>query len=814
MRIPAIGTLILFAASAVAQTVGPAIPLTNTRYSTSGEAAVATLAANGRTFIAAWTTPTGIRVSRIDGTTASMGIPLGGGPTADAPAVAAHGDGYVVGWNDGVRYLDANGNPFGGVVSIGTPTPRSRVASNGSAVMLAYPRATFQFEILGAFIAPSGEVLKKDVHIGTNPGLLAPLPFAAAGDKNGFAFISEDAGDIQIKFFDTDGNFRSTNTLDGTESTFPPVPRHAAIATDGRAYLMVWTTEEHALAAAQFRSDGTFIGKTMLLPPGAGHSPAQPSLAFDGESFVCGYLDGGDINLIHIAATDLAVTQLAPVKSAGSPRMSVAASNGTAVVAWARDVARLNNLGLGGVVFARRISADATLADTFPVSVGAHDQTFAASASNGTDILLTWTEGNSQQVSLMGGMLRADGTWRELGRLGRGGGTPLAASDGHDFLVIGVDGAFRIAANGEILDRTELGFEKFVPTGLAWSGHEYVAVGDLDPSAQVSPGLGVVSISASGVAGGLRNIRPPVDEDRAEKPSIVSTGDGFLVTFIWWEPPCIFGCFFPVPPGSGAHAIRLSPSLDRVGLEIAAYPADTVSATSMAFNSDESILLVVNDTRLDAVRIARNGTVLGKTRINENTPNKTAKLGTPAIIPFQSDFIVTWREVGLPGKVASGNAWFSAVHADGTFTAPVAFDPGNLSTGDPLLVLDQSGSARVIRPMFLSDAPYFGAERLVAHALEPTELPETPALEIRANGTGVLLAWNQVRGALGYRVEHKNARHDWQEIEALLPPDSLTLPVTLDRGVIYSFRVKAIGWGGASYSNVASYDPTRRRAIH
>ena len=116
--------------------------------------------------------------------------------------------------------------------------------------------------------------------------------------------------------------------------------------------------------------------------------------------------------------------------------------------------------------------------------------------------------------------------------------------------------------------------------------------------------------------------------------------------------------------------------------------------------------------------------------------------------------------------------------------------------------------------MFLSDVPYYGAERLVAHALETIELPETPALEVRANGTGLLLAWNQVRGALGYRVEHKNARHDWQEIETLLPPDSLSLPVTLDRGVVYSFRVKAIGWGGASYSNVASYDPTRRRAIH
>src|SRR5437764_8319211 len=255
MRIAALGTLILLATSSFAQTVGPPIPLTNTRYSTSGEAAVATLATNGRTFIAAWTTPTGIRVSRIDGTSASIGIPLGGGPTADAPTVAAHGDGYVIGWNDGVRYLDASGNPFGGIVSIGTPTPRSRVASNGSAVMLAYPRATFQFEILGAFIAPSGEVLNKDVRIGSNPGLLTPMPFAAAGDKNGFAFISEDGGYIQLKFFDTEGNFRSSATLDGTQNTVPPVPRHTAIATDGRDYLMVWTSEEHALFAAQFRSD-------------------------------------------------------------------------------------------------------------------------------------------------------------------------------------------------------------------------------------------------------------------------------------------------------------------------------------------------------------------------------------------------------------------------------------------------------------------------------------------------------------------------------------------------------------------------------
>src|SRR5205809_6166794 len=124
MRIAAIGTLILFATSSVAQTVGPAIPLTNTRYSTSGEAAVATLASNGRTFIAAWSTPTGIRVSRIDGAGASIGIPMGG-PAATAPAIAARGDGYVIGWTDGIRYLDGNGRPLGPPIPVGAQTPRS-----------------------------------------------------------------------------------------------------------------------------------------------------------------------------------------------------------------------------------------------------------------------------------------------------------------------------------------------------------------------------------------------------------------------------------------------------------------------------------------------------------------------------------------------------------------------------------------------------------------------------------------------------------------------------------------------------------------
>src|SRR5204862_2752611 len=78
MRITPIAALLVVASSSLAQTIGSAVPLTNTRYSTAGEAAVATLASNGRTFVAAWRTPTGVRVSRVDGAKASIGVPVGG----------------------------------------------------------------------------------------------------------------------------------------------------------------------------------------------------------------------------------------------------------------------------------------------------------------------------------------------------------------------------------------------------------------------------------------------------------------------------------------------------------------------------------------------------------------------------------------------------------------------------------------------------------------------------------------------------------------------------------------------------------------
>src|SRR5205085_2857018 len=101
-------------------------------------------------------------------------------------------------------------------------------------------------------------------------------------------------------------------------------------------------------------------------------------------------------------------------------------------------------------------------------------------SSNGVDSLVAWIEGNGQRVQMMAGLLRADGTWRELGALGRGTLAPLVASDGHDFLVVGADGALRVPADGQIIDRTPIPLDRLYPTGVAWSGREYVVVGEID----------------------------------------------------------------------------------------------------------------------------------------------------------------------------------------------------------------------------------------------------------------------------------------------------------------------------------------------
>ncbi|HEY6211378.1 MAG TPA: fibronectin type III domain-containing protein, partial [Vicinamibacterales bacterium] len=123
--------------------------------------------------------------------------------------------------------------------------------------------------------------------------------------------------------------------------------------------------------------------------------------------------------------------------------------------------------------------------------------------------------------------------------------------------------------------------------------------------------------------------------------------------------------------------------------------------------------------------------------------------------------------------------------------------------------------AHIVRSHFLNAPPYFGAERLVINAVGVTDAPEPPALDLRTttNADGATLLWSAAMGVNGYRIEYRNGLHDWQELETWQMPEARAFSVVFDRGDIYQFRVKAISWGGASYSNVATFDPTRRRSV-
>ena len=182
-----------------------------------------------------------------------------------------------------------------------------------------------------------------------------------------------------------------------------------------------------------------------------------------------------------------------------------------------------------------------------------------------------------------------------------------------------------------------MSLDRLFATGVRWSGHDYVVVGEIDHGATTSPGLGALSISPAGAVGTLHNIRKPIDNDRAERPSIASNGSEFLVTFTAFEPPT-FGGFFPIPGGSGGRALRLSQSLDRIGSEIETDFVDTVTSTAIASNGNEYLALAVNDKALDSVRIASDGTILGRRRIN---PDESLILTTQVDPSILGGLIVT-----------------------------------------------------------------------------------------------------------------------------------------------------------------------------
>src|SRR6266704_2519519 len=70
-------------------------PLTNTRYGPTASETYASVAANGRTFVAAWLSENLVHTSRVN-SVGAVGVGLPVATAQDRPAIAAVDDGYVV----------------------------------------------------------------------------------------------------------------------------------------------------------------------------------------------------------------------------------------------------------------------------------------------------------------------------------------------------------------------------------------------------------------------------------------------------------------------------------------------------------------------------------------------------------------------------------------------------------------------------------------------------------------------------------------------------------------------------------------------
>jgi hypothetical protein len=787
-----------YAFTAAAQPLLSPVPLTNTRYSTSGRTTGGMVAVNGRTAVALWTTSADVRVSRLGGATATIGVPIGVGRIRDA-GITAHGSGFVAAVPGGIRFLDAEGRPLGELISIGEIN-EPRLVSNGSRIMLASTDPQVGYQIIATIIDSAGQVVQKGVTVGTQHD--AGGPFAVASDGAGFAVASTDATGVRVTILDAAGNITSTVTLEGTQDE-RAATRFPGIASDGHGYVVVWPSVDQSLRAARVGVDGAIASTAVVTPPHhAFRHFTEAALAFDGHEYVCAYVDYGDPQLVRIEPSTLQATAPFPLAAvAVNSRVSIAAANGTAYATWMQRPRML---------VGRSIAADGSLGEIERLSAGAQDQSHVAATSNGLDTLVTWVEENGEGATLMAGLIAADGAWHELGPLPFAGSTrqPLVASNGHDFLVVSGVKAVRISSGGEILDRPAIDVRPLIASSVVWGGRDYVLAGEIYPNGvAISPGLGALGISPAGVVGALHNIRPPAGGDRAELPSIASSGSDFLVTYTWWEPGC--NCPFPAIIGSGARALRLSSSLDAMGTEIKTYPASAVTSTPLAWNGTIYLGVSVDYFLVDAVRIAPDGTLLGRTRLNPNAELK--RIGTPSVVARGSDFLVTWREVGLLGPTP-GKSFMATVRGDGTYTAPQVVDLDALSTTDPIVVAKGGGEALIISSRFIAEAPYFGAERLIIRHIANVSLPQPPSLAIRLNGAGALLTWTPAPGAAGYRLESRRSDGDWEELEAWFPSSARSTSLQIAPGGSFRFRLKAIGLGGAAYSNIVSTDVPRRRA--
>jgi hypothetical protein len=783
------------ATSASAQSFGELFPLSNTRY----DAALGTprLTANGRDFFLFWSTDRNIRATSLAQSTPQLGhvvldtnaqfdVAWNGEEFLVASSRALHdysADAKIIG-----RLLDAEAQPLGDEFVIAEHGREPRIAAGPESMVVVYRGTAGDTRVLVR--GPHGESTGAESWAVPMGG----SGYAVATNGAGFVVAYANAKETRTIALDRQGRVMAEDAL---AYPFGAISyRELALATDGKQYLLAWTTQTGGGKGAMLLDENGSIISPLIFDGGFSRSL---SAAWTGSDWTVSWESKqGDghlrARLVHL---DRDVTRRSAEEESAARNVvnpSMAAIDGRVMVAW--SLAGEGSALSGGPA----LVVELPLATHQPrvATYAAREQTLLATASSADARMIIWTEHDEKGTSIHTGFHTNDGQWteRELSADGFPATAAVAASDGTGFVVVitggGTQKMLRLDARGRgVIFPVSLPGLRAV---VAWNGTRYAIItsGPDLTGMLLNPSTGVLS----------KPVKIPYNAAGSPfngKLALASNGEGFLLAGETAE------CQFAVCGARAMKAMRLGADLQHVEADELTLDSVYGELAGAVWNGSEYVVAWrgVSDLLFSA-RVP--AAAASPVRIASADADIIAR----SIAPMPDGTIA----VAGPARTSSATR-VAFLRNDGSVAQSFDIDSSTL-TATPLLATVPDGVAYVASSI-QEEAPHHGTSHVMMAIARPsiTAPPGAPHVQARLLNGAILVDWSAPAGTVnGYRIEYRIDNGAWNEVEEWFAPGSHQKAIAPSAGTEFAVRMRAFNDGGVSdYSEAAVSKPTRRRAV-
>ncbi|MEO0067797.1 MAG: hypothetical protein ABIK23_01530 [candidate division WOR-3 bacterium] len=594
------------------------------------------------------------------------------------PAVAFDGTNYLVVWSDG---RSGNSDIYGarvtpaGVVLDSAGIPISTAENNQTDPAVAFDGTNYlvvwsdsrsgNSDIYGARVTPAGVVLDS-----------AGIPISTAANFQGYPAVAFSGTNYFVAWHD---NRRGTWSdvygarvaPDGTVldpsgisiSAAANTQAHPAVAFDGTNFMVVWHDDRRGyldIYGARVSQSGTVLDGNGLQICTATRPQSFPALVFDSTNYLVVWADERNGNY------DIYATRVTPggtvIDTGGIPISTVVNNQRLPAVGFdGSNYLVVWTDGRSGVddIFGTRVGTAGTVIDSagFCVSTAANTQGEPASAFDGSNYLVVWTDDRNGSYDIFGIRVTPAGTVIDsatipISTAENNQNNPAVAFDGTNYLVVWGDRrngnadiyGTRVTPEGVVVDTAGMPISEAlnnqVYPAVAFDGTNYLVVwaddrnGDYDIyGARVSP-QGTV-LDTDGIA-----ISTIVREQ--SYPAITFDGTNYLV--VWADKRGVSGY-------ADIYGARVHPTgtvLDPVGIPISTAPYEQ-SYPAVAFDG-ANFFVVWQDQRVGAgyfpdiygARVSQIGSVIDTAGIPIATDGNYQ--GSPVVAFDGVNSLVLWED--------------------------------------------------------------------------------------------------------------------------------------------------------------------------